>query len=222
MSQHIHDVHPNVVGRIPTDVLHQIEEKYNIVSHLPVIAGPIPPLDGLPIGRGFVECPECKRIYGKDGLRAHHSKVHSGLPRSHASSLRYVHAQQLNKGNNKSYFEVFPTSPSKPKVPDDDIISFLRKNRDSNIESYSPDRLDARVVTPWLRAVHWHEHVQPFSIDILRSLVEIPSKNDAIYGLKNGILNLFQVAYKIIPETDLLILQRLNTDDPLKGYVVIS
>jgi len=117
----------NVIGRIPTEALHQIEEKYNIVPHLPVIVGLIFSLDGLPIGQGFVECPECKCIYGKDGLCAHHSKVHSGMLRSHASSLRYVHAQQLNKGSNKFYFEVFPTSPSKPLVSHNNIITFLRK-----------------------------------------------------------------------------------------------
>ncbi len=222
MAKHLHEAHPNTISRIPTGLSEQIAKRYNIVANLPEILGPIPPIDGLPIGQGFVECPHCRKIYGKDGLRAHTSKEHSGMPKIHPKFLRHVHVQQLNRGSHKSYFEVFPTNPPRPTTRNDDLISLIRMHRDSTIESYTPEKLDARVVTPWLLAVQWHEHIQPFSTDQLRELVEMPSNGDPFYGLKEGVLKLFKTAYKIIPETDLLILQRLNTDDPLKGYFIFQ
>jgi hypothetical protein len=219
MSKHLHDLHPNVASHIPTLLMEQIAMKYKIVPNLPDILGPIPSIDGLPVGHGFIECPHCLRIYGKDGLRAHTSREHSGMPKTHPKFLRHVHVQQLNRGSHKKYFEVFPPNPPRRTIQSADLVSLLRKERDLTIDSYTPEKLDARVVTPWLRAVQWHEHIQAFPTNKLRDLVEMPSTRDPLYGLKEGVLNLFHTAYRIIPKTDLLILQRLNTDDPLKGYV---
>jgi hypothetical protein len=220
LSNHIHEAHPNITSHISKKLLDHITHKYNIVPTLPNIIGPIPPIDGLTVRTGHVECPECKRIYSRDGLRAHHSKEHSGLTRLHPNDLRKVHVQRLNSGSHKSYFEVFPNCAPKRIVGNENLISHTRKARDSTIESYSPDKLDARVITPWLRAVHWYDHVQPFTTTRLRELVEMPSKGDPLYNLKDGVLNLFEMAYRIIPDTDLLILQRLNTDDAVKGSVL--
>jgi len=73
-----------------------------------------------------------------------------------------------------------------------------------------------------LHPVHWYDHVQPFTTNRLCELVEIPSKGDSLYNLKDGVLNLFEMAYRIILYTDLLILQRLNTDDTLKESVLFN
>ena len=222
LSNHIHDCHPNIASHIPTTLLDHITNKYNIVHTLPNITGPIPPIDGLTVRTGLVECPECKRIYSRDSLRAHHSKDHSGVARGHLKDLRNVHVQRLNSGSHKSYFEVFPTCAPNQIIGNENLLLHMRKARDSTIESYSPDKLDARVITPWLRAVHWYDHVQSFTTNTLRELVEMPSKGDPLYNLKDGVLNLFEMAYRIIPDTDLLILQRLNTDDALKGSVLCN
>jgi len=52
---------------------------------------PIAPIDGLTVRTGLVECSECKQIYSKGSLPAHHSKDHAGVTRVHLKDLHNVH-----------------------------------------------------------------------------------------------------------------------------------
>ncbi|KAH7903590.1 hypothetical protein BJ138DRAFT_1020380, partial [Hygrophoropsis aurantiaca] len=79
---------------------------------------------------------------------------------------------------------------------------------------------DIRNITPWLRMTGWHIHTQPYHASDLVNLAKTPRNDDPLLpGLKDAVKSYFQAAVDLIPQTNLLVLQRLNTDDPAKGGI---
>ncbi|CAA7268913.1 unnamed protein product [Cyclocybe aegerita] len=219
LASHLHLEHKHVRKSISTEMLARVAAKYELLTCLPVVEGPIPQLDGLAV-LARAKCPSCDKIYAPTSMRAHYYRNHHSLSAPKTSTLEIVSAQQLNKGNNSALFEVFPRSPPPQLNSNESIIKRLREERDAAVYGYRPPNLDARVVSPWLLATQWHEHVQEFDIEELRELVAgVPRTRDHLSNLRPALLLFFHSAWDLIPTIDLLVLQRLNTNDPVKDGI---
>ena len=98
------------------------------------------------------------------------------------------------------------------------MIEELMKNLNKELENIQVP-VDQRLVTPWLRITHWHEFVagSGFSTDSLRQSIGFPQP-DEVYcqNLHNIVECYFQQALELIETTDELVLQRINSPDPIK------
>ena len=220
ISNHFHNCHSEAQG-IQVDVtkINNIVANYKLLQEMPVINGPIPQVDGLALFEDYVKCPECHAIYSRHSLRMHYSRLHSSQKACQANSLPGIFAQQLDQGANKKLFQVIPhavpLTPT-PTLSSHDLIQSLRSSRNDLIKSYCPKNTDARVISPWLLFTGWHIHTQPYKADDLRKLVAMPKNEGRLNKLNTAVQALFQHAYKILAVTDTLVLQKLNTADPMK------
>jgi hypothetical protein len=80
--------------------------------------------------------------------------------------------------------------------------------------------INSRSISPWLLSTRWHEHVQPYDAIELLQLIKMPSKDEFV-DLRNLIMDYLKNAVDLIEHTSELTLQKLNTYDPQKEYVVI-
>ena len=188
----------------------------HVTSHM---NSPIPQVEGLLLFKDCIKCPKCDTIYSKESLRMHYSRHHPGMTNIKADSLPRIFAQQLNKGANKKLFEVIPSptpttsfSLSSPQ----DIIQHLRSERNDLIEKYHPKEIDARAVSPWLLSTGWHIHIQPYNTEELCKLIAVPKNEGRLDRLGNAVQSLLSHAYDIMTVTSTLVLQKINTSDPVK------
>ena len=78
---------------------------------------------------------------------------------------------------------------------------------------------DRRLVSPWLLTTSWHTYVESLNlpIDQLCRLVALPQPQEkAVETLSAAVETYFQEAISLIDSTDELVLQRLNSPDPVK------
>ncbi|KAI6043294.1 hypothetical protein EDC04DRAFT_2510853, partial [Pisolithus marmoratus] len=80
--------------------------------------------------------------------------------------------------------------------------------------------LDGRMVSPWLLTTRWHEQVAGMDIKQLCSLVALPKNDDGdIPGLKDVVEAYYEEAIPLLDRTGELVLQRLNSPDPIKSGI---
>ncbi|KAG2126628.1 uncharacterized protein EDB93DRAFT_1096999 [Suillus bovinus] len=79
---------------------------------------------------------------------------------------------------------------------------------------------EKRMVSPWLLTTKWHEHVAGYDVAALRMLVALPKADDhTMPNLMQAVEEYFESALVLLDITDELILQRLNSPDPLKDGI---
>jgi hypothetical protein len=79
---------------------------------------------------------------------------------------------------------------------------------------------NSRMISPWLMRVGWHLYVKEHDAQQLCDLVAMP-KAPEFPGLQTAIQQYFERATALIEQTDELVLQRLNTADPVKRCVMV-
>jgi len=214
----VHNLHKEISFQIGTQSLQLVREQHNLKTELPVLAGPIPQLQGLGVVKNCVECPLCSMVYMRTSLKMHYSRSHRGT--SVPKNLTPVTAQRLDNGSNKQLFTVIPTLQATTMSSAEEMISELRRNRNATISAYLPTTVDDRAVSPWLLSTHWHEHVRPYKTEELMDLVALPKHEGDLDQLNSAVLDVMNLACDVMDVTDDLILQRLNTNDPVKdGWV---
>ncbi|KAH9828612.1 uncharacterized protein C8Q71DRAFT_719204, partial [Rhodofomes roseus] len=182
---------------------------------LPSLGGkdPIEAIAGLRIHQGMA-CSACPKVaQSSEWLRVHFSQVHTGQTKpkewrtctmQHLSDVPPFHA----------WFEV--ASPQPASNSTSPLLQFIQKMTESTNILVQPQ--DSREISPWLLSTHWHEHTAPFSPSQLRHLVLAPSANE-FPSLFKTVESYFMDCVGLIEGTDLLVLQKLNTDDPLKSGI---
>lgn len=81
---------------------------------------------------------------------------------------------------------------------------------------------DGRLVSPWLLTTRWHEYVAAFDTPAkeIRGRVALPQPDkgdeEDFRTLKDMVEAYFQEAVSLIDSMDELVLQRLNSPDPMK------
>jgi hypothetical protein len=122
--------------------------------------------------------------------------------------------QQLNKGAYKQFWRV--AEGKEVYCDDQEAIDRMRKEM-AEVTRVEQIPQEKRMVNPWLLTTKWHEHVAGHEVATLRKLVEIPKVDDPIMpDIAKAVETYFESALVLLETTDELILQRLNSFDPLK------
>lgn len=202
-------------GPVKTARLAAVCRELGVVSELPDINTPIPPISGLPIFPAALCCgvSGCyKRYITEKSLKRHYKEAHSGVPVP--KSWRNGPAQRFDKSFHNSLFPVVlplqtPTPPTSTWIED------LEAAITAAI-AIDPLRVsDPRELNNWLRATTWPSHIAPYEARHLQKIVALPGPAEFPW-LKGVVARKFAEDVKLIETTPLLALQKLNTDDPQK------
>ncbi|KAI5981269.1 hypothetical protein EDC04DRAFT_2617498 [Pisolithus marmoratus] len=151
-------------------------------------------------------------------MQTHHREDHrdTAMPRTWAACKM----QQFNRsGRGHVLFQVEDTASANTSEPNAQPIVLLRQEIAQASTHVLPQ--DEWVISPWLRTTRWHEHIAGYDVGMLLGLVEIPKhdKDELLPGLKSALARYFEEALALLPITDELVLQRLNSPDPQKSGI---
>jgi hypothetical protein len=82
------------------------------------------------------------------------------------------------------------------------------------------DLPNARMITPWLLRNGWHKHLEPYR-DYDAQLIQLASvpSDEEFPALHKAVASYFTAATNLIEHTNEVVLQRLNSADPVKKCV---
>jgi Orsellinic acid/F9775 biosynthesis cluster protein D len=171
---------------------------------------------GLKLHKGL-GCHYCSFVcISLEHMAKHHRKKHGAM--GSVTSWPTVDIQQLDRQVHKTFFRVTPLKlPT--VIPDDTYIQNLTKLMEESQDEYVAGGLNARQISPWLLTTRWHEHVEGYDVAELRTLTAVPIRTE-FPGLHKGLEHLFALCLEAMDQLPELVLQRLNTPDPAKTYVV--
>lgn len=200
-----------------------VAQEYQLVNEMPKITGPVFQYSGLPVLKDCIKCPYCEAVFGVASMSKHHYTQHSSSPTPDFNSLPQIFAQQLNKGQNKTLFEVLVSSilPHHP-LPNTSIshplpntsISHLQNLRNNLVPQYFSKAQDARAVSTWMKFTKWHLHVEPYHGNTLIGLAAMPKKEEPLAKLGAAVTEIYNKGYTAIDNTNTIVLQKLKSDDP--------
>lgn len=179
-------------------------------------SGAISPIEGLAVVDAF-KCTECGYILSTARhLNTHFSEQHAHNTRTD----RYVPvlAQHLNNFSSRTYFEVSPPASTAAPLTIDDYITNLTEDINRVYSSVQVEP-DTRNVPSWLKITGWHEHLANIPPKNVRCLVSFPTVNE-FPTLKKYVSQLLHDCCALIVETPVLVLQKLNSPDIAKRYVL--
>lgn len=222
IRQHLTSKHAEGSFRLGnSDNLDTIMETLKVVTTLPVIRGPRPVVNGLPVIKAFA-CNTCSSVYTTlETMRKHYSEHHKGVLKK---TWRACMAQRLCKGGvgiHRVLWEVeLPLHEAGTADPQKELVQQLMQQIEEDL-TVTTEALDPRMVSPWLHSTRWHVCLVPRTtrqdIDALRSLVALPTAGEGwLKGLKEALRVYFEAALTLIDKTDVLVLKRLNSPDLLK------
>lgn len=213
---HIVNKHSELLSKFTLEHFQTVVSELQLTPLLPTnISGPRSIVHGLTVCDALA-CPHCPMVMTKSKhMREHHIKHHQDQPIPNA--WRSCKAQRMKPegaGSQRTFWEITSTTTNS----NDAMIEELMKNLNKELENIQVP-VDQRLVTPWLRITHWHEFVagSGFSTDSLRQSIGFPQP-DEVYcqNLHNIVECYFQQALELIETTDELVLQRINSPDPIK------
>jgi len=214
VARHFSEKHNDIGVHLNEEQIATVATQWQLATVMPVVKGPVVQFSGLPLVEGYVKCPTCGGVFSKTTMPSHHSSKHAGIPAPKFRTLPAVLAQQLNKGQHKTLFEVIVPSTILEPAAFNTVIEHLRTSRDNMVPEYFPKELDARALTPWMQYTGWHSHVQPFQTTELIALVGMPRKDEASLGkLAAAVTAIYDTGYELIDKTNIIVLQKLKTDD---------
>ncbi|KAG6867314.1 hypothetical protein C0993_004588, partial [Termitomyces sp. T159_Od127] len=188
-------------------------ELYGVPEHLPSLdLTTRPAFQGLTVHTAL-QCSLCPKVYvAQSSMVYHHHTEHKGIPVP--SSWHSVSAQQLDHTLERSFFPVIP-QVTLPLPSGRAILDNIHAAMDRLDGQPAGHRLDPRLVSPWLKSNRWPELVKDRSVTDLRAIVA-PLKANEFPLLVPAVHRLFLTSedmFELVPE---LVLQRLNTADPVK------
>lgn len=209
--------HAKNVHRVPLKVpqIVDIFKRFDVVDELPIIDGPVPPISGLPLFPAALRCgvPKCPKMYCTDkSIKRHYREGHPDIPVP--KSWRTGPAQRLDSAFHNSLFSV--TLPRDAPVPP--LSTWIGDLEATITAAIKVDPLkvsDPRELNPWLRATLWPTHVASYDVHLLQQLVALPAPTEFPW-LRSTVTRKFLDDVKLIDQTPLLSLQKLNTEDPQK------
>ena len=101
------------------------------------------------------------------------------------------------------------------------LVEQFMKEIEQDLTPVTTEALNARAVSPWLLATHWHERIIPRTtrdeVRAWQSQIALLTTEDAwLWGLREAMHDYFEEALELVNRTDDLVLQRLNSPDPSK------
>ncbi|KIK25617.1 hypothetical protein PISMIDRAFT_22752 [Pisolithus microcarpus 441] len=215
---HIHGQHKGLQPN--REHLNAVLAQLDILPDLPEASFDtvIPPFKGLRILDGLA-CGNCSFVTSSAKyMQMHHREHHRSTPMP--KSWVDCKMQQFSRsGKGHILFQVQDSTTPIHIGAMTDTILLLRQEMAQVTTSSVPE--DEHVISPWLRTTRWHEHVAGHDTSMLLRLVEIPRSDDDMLlpGLKAAVGLYFDEALALLQVTDELVLQRLNSPDPLKSGI---
>ncbi|KAG6895835.1 hypothetical protein C0992_012212 [Termitomyces sp. T32_za158] len=211
--EHIKNKHPDCGIVLSRDSIEQDIKQLAIKDQFPSLDFiPRPAIQGLPVHTAL-QCGSCSKVYvAQSSILKHHHMEHKNIPMP--SSWATVAAQQLNNSNQRTYFPVIPALSTHTSHAQE-IVNQLQAAMQTLDGQPTGHRLDPRLVSPWLKSNRWLELIKDKPIDELRASVA-PLKKDEFSLLVAAVQKLYfgsEDMFDLVPE---LVLQRLNTPDPVK------
>lgn len=214
VARHFSEKHKGTAVQVDQKQIIAIATQWNLCKEMPIVKGPVIQIGGLPLIDGCVKCPICSGVFSRTTMPSHHSSQHPDTPTPSFATLLPIHAQQLNKGQHKTLFEVIVIPTFHEPAVSNIILEHLRTSRDNIMTQYSPSTLDARALSPWMQYTGWQSHVQPFQSPELIALVGMPRKDETALGkLAAAVTAIYDAGYKQIDQTNIIVLQKLKSDD---------
>ncbi|KAG6882658.1 hypothetical protein C0993_009690 [Termitomyces sp. T159_Od127] len=211
--EHMKNKHADSGLGVNRTLLEQDVQFLGVQDNLPFLDLTLrPELQGLAVHTAL-QCGACSKVYvAQSAMMQHHQEEHrpAPMPRSWTT----VHAQQLNHTLHRSFFPVIPATPANID-PTQVIVNNLHSDMVALDGRPTGHRLDPRLVSPWLKSNRWPELIQGKSVESLRAMIA-PLKENEYPTLVPAIQELFigsEELFELVPE---LVLQRINTPDPVK------
>jgi hypothetical protein len=215
---HLSKEHSDLAKAFTPSIFQAVATKLQLATVLPLgITGPRSVVHGLAITDALA-CSHCLMILTKaKNMGEHHKNNHPEV--LVPTEWRSCKAQRIKAeglGAHRTFWEVMVAK--KPTTQREDIVQQLMDDLNKQLENVqtSPDH---RLVSPWLRTTRWHEYVaeRKLSTERLRQSIMPPQANEISYtNLHNLVQDYFQQAIDLIDTSDELVLQRLNSPDPMK------
>ena len=213
---HIVNKHPELLSLFSMEWFQMAVTELGLTDSLPTgITGPKAIVHGLAICDALA-CQHCPTVMSKyNNIRQHHTQNHHNQPVP--SSWRSCKAQRMKAegaGSQRTFWEVIVPRTTGSDPITEQLMNSLKKQL-NNVQVPT----DHRLITPWLRMTRWHEYVagSGFTIDWLRQSIMLPQRDEIDCKDIHGIMErYFKQALELIDTTDELVLQRINSPDPLK------
>ncbi|KAI5996052.1 hypothetical protein EDC04DRAFT_2612929 [Pisolithus marmoratus] len=149
----------------------------------------------------------------------HGLKVHDGMACGQSTSQHakaHFLAALQGPGHVQSFWEVESIQDGSGPTLHQSLVDSLLKELEPTLQVIQTP-LDGHMVSPWLLTTQWHEHMAGKDIKKLCSLVALPKNNDGdIPGLRDAVEAYYEEALSLLDRTGELVLQRLNSPDPMK------
>ncbi len=223
MAGHVAAQHAHAHIKVDEIQLKQIAAQCRLGTEWPVLGhGPRSQILGLAVHQGYT-CGHCKASFrAVRNMESHYHDHHLGITRP--STFAATSVQRLSKsgGPASSFFQIQQTRTPQ-QLQTAKIIQTLRDQITESANQMANTKIvnDERLLSPWLRTTRWHEYILNEDVDMLRSLVKAV-KTPANQVLQAAVLALLQTGVSLIPRTRDLVLQYLNSPDPVKRYVLPS
>lgn len=213
---HIVNKHPELLSAFSLERFQTVTAELRLTPSLPTnITGPRSVVHGLAVCDAFA-CQHCPTVMTKHKkMREHHSQNHQDQPIP--NTWRSCKAQRMKAegaGSQRTFWEI----ASQPTAELDHVMKQLMNNLEGQLENVVVPT-DHRLVTPWLHMTRWHEYVanSGLSIDWLRRSIMPPQKNEIdCKNIHRIVESYFRQALDLLDRTDELVLQRINSPDPIK------
>lgn len=182
-----------------------------ISTQFPTVEGTVPAFAGIKVQKS-TGCPFCPYAASHKVVQKHLRQKHPSM--TGVEPLMDVNVQVLNSGSSKSYFRVDVSA----EQPCDTTSNLAQELVDFNWKTKGGQNiaeLNARMISPWLMRTGWHLYTNGQDPKQLKQFVSMPQEGE-YDGLQASILEYFDCTTNLIDSTDELVLQRLNTSDPIK------
>lgn len=214
VKDHFKDAHKEDKVKVDSNCISVVAHKLNIppVYPEPWTKGPYMEVAGLAVLTGF-KCPDCTRVSTSTiKLRQLYTTDHPEKKGLVPKSWIPCHIQQIHPTMAKQLWWTTPADTPAPSSTEQTLAGILSKV-DKWLEM-EPMARDSRAITPWLLACKWHLYIGSLSKPQLIQLVAHPAHNSSLFPLSYAIKEYFAHCERFLSETDVLILQYLNSPDP--------
>ena len=218
---HVVNKHPELLGAFHQEQLDKVARELQLAPTLPTsISGPRPIVHGLAV-HDALACGQCQTVLTKPkNMRYHqlHHHPNNAIP----DEWRACKAQRMKAegaGSQHTFWEVIEEEETGIHNSDEATTARLMEELREQLKNVQAPT-DHRLVSPWLCTTRWHEYVagRGISIKDLRRSIALPQSDELKYKDLHAIVeDYFQEALALIESTDELVLQRLNSPDPVKG-----
>lgn len=220
---HVVNKHPESIHAFDQVQFDSLVKELQLAPILPIsISGPRAIVHGLAVHNALA-CSQCSMVLTKaKNMRDHHLQHHLHMVPQKWRACKAQRMKAEGIGSQRTFWEVILDEGDETSIQnsnDTGMIAKLMEELNKQLENVQAPT-DHRLISPWLHTTRWHEYAagSGFSTDQLRRSVALPGSNETNYKDLHAIVeDYFQEALGLIETTDELVLQRLNSPDPVKG-----